>query len=37
MRILSGAQVASLVGVADLIDPIAAAMVEVSRGNIEMP
>ena len=27
MRILSGAQVASLVGVADLIDPIAAAMV----------
>lgn len=37
MRILSGAQVASLVGVADLIDPIAAAMVEVSKGNIEMP
>lgn len=37
MRILSGAQVASLVGVADLIEPIAAAMVEVSRGNVEMP
>jgi len=37
MRILSGAQVAALVGVADLIEPIAAAMVEVSRGNVEMP
>lgn len=37
MRILSGAQVAQLVGVADLIEPIAAAMVEVSRGNVEMP
>jgi ornithine cyclodeaminase len=37
MRILSGAQVASLVGVADLIAPIADAMVEVSRGNVEMP
>ncbi len=37
MRILSGAQVASLVGVADLVEPIAAAMVEVSRGNVEMP
>ena len=37
MRILSGAEVASLVGVADLIDPIAAAMVEVSAGNVEMP
>jgi len=37
MRILSGAQVAQLVGVADLIEPIAAAMVAVSRGNVEMP
>ncbi len=37
MRILSGAQIASLVTVADLIDPIAAAMVEVSKGNVEMP
>lgn len=37
MRILSGAQVAQLVGVADLIEPIAAAMVEVSKGNVEMP
>jgi len=37
MRILSGAEVASLVGVADLIEPIAAAMVEVSAGNVEMP
>jgi ornithine cyclodeaminase/alanine dehydrogenase-like protein (mu-crystallin family) len=37
MRILSGAQVAALVGVADLIEPIEAAMVEVSRGNVEMP
>jgi ornithine cyclodeaminase/alanine dehydrogenase-like protein (mu-crystallin family) len=37
MRVLSGTDVASLVGVADLIDPIAAAMVEVSAGNVEMP
>lgn len=37
MRILSGADVAGLVGVADLIAPIAAAMVEVSAGNVEMP
>ncbi|MCC6717317.1 MAG: ornithine cyclodeaminase family protein [Acetobacteraceae bacterium] len=37
MRVLSGAEVASLVGVADLIAPIAAAMVEVSRGHVEMP
>ena len=37
MRILSGAQVAALVGVADLIEPIAAAMVEVSAGHVEMP
>ena len=37
MRILSGAQVASLVSVADLIEPIAAAMLEVSKGNVEMP
>lgn len=37
MRILSGAQVAELVTTADLIEPIAAAMVEVSRGNVEMP
>jgi ornithine cyclodeaminase len=37
MRVLSGADVARLVGVADLIEPIAAAMVEVSRGNVEMP
>ena len=37
MRILSGAQVAALVGVADLIEPIAAAMVEVSAGRVEMP
>ena len=37
MRILSGAEVASLVGVADLIAPIAAAMVAVSAGQVEMP
>jgi len=37
MRILSGAQVAGLVGVAELIEPIAAAMVEVSRGHVAMP
>ena len=37
MRILSGAQVAALVSVADLIEPIAAAMVEVSAGRVEMP
>ncbi len=37
MLVLSGADVARLVGVADLIEPIAAAMVEVSRGNVEMP
>lgn len=37
MRVLSGADVASLVGVAELIEPIAAAMVEVSAGNAEMP
>ncbi len=37
MRVLSGADVARLVGVADLVEPIAAAMVEVSRGNVEMP
>ena len=37
MRVLSGTDVAGLVGVADLIDPIAAAMVEVSAGNVEMP
>ncbi len=37
MRILSGVQVAALVSVADLIEPIAAAMVEVSAGRVEMP
>ena len=37
MRVLSGAEVALLVGVADLVEPIAAAMVEVSAGNVEMP
>ena len=37
MRVLSGAEVAALVGVVELIEPIAAAMVEVSAGNAEMP
>ena len=37
MRVLSGAEVARLVGVTDLIEPITAAMAEVSAGNAEMP
>ena len=37
MRFLSGADVAALVSVAELIEPIAAAMVQVSAGNVEMP
>ncbi len=37
MRILSGTQVAGLVGAENLIEPIAAAMVQVSLGHVEMP